>query len=86
VRTAQWVRLIKEPETARTDLHAIHKAVALAMQLCLTTTSRLINWYVTSTAKQMNYNPLHPLTKAVSWHLLKSLAVLRSVLDECHKY
>jgi len=42
VRTVQWVRLIKEAETARAELHAIHNAVALAMQLCLTTTSRLI--------------------------------------------
>jgi hypothetical protein len=49
VRTVQWVRLIKEAETATADLHAIHKAVALAMQLCLTTTSRLINWYVATT-------------------------------------
>jgi hypothetical protein len=50
VRTVQWARLIKEDETARADLHALHKAFALAMQLCLTTTSRLINWYVATTA------------------------------------
>jgi hypothetical protein len=28
----QWVRLIKEAETAGAELHAIHKVVALALQ------------------------------------------------------
>jgi hypothetical protein len=32
VSTVQWIRLVKEAETAGAELHAIHKAVALAMQ------------------------------------------------------